>query len=373
MAPTENTGERGVALLIVLLVLLFTSILAVDLKSTASLHKRLATNRRDDFLMRQRLRGQVEILKQLLLLDQEENNLETLDDRWLEDRYTAFQSLPDEEEEDEEAAEPVSSEDFELTARIEDEARKFNLHNLVVEDDDLRAHWEKVFVRLLMIYREDDSRSSLSQSEAEDLLRNLKEWLDRQDEDRAPRPHTILENRILITPDELLMVKGFTRDIFYDLPPEDEEDESPPGLYRYLTLWSEGPINVNTADEPVVHALFEDGDRDLADLFLSWRAEEAEDQEGNPDPEDDPDMNAVSSAQDLAKVDGIDPEDLQRNLLNATTVTGRSNSFSIHLEGESSEGLRRQERWVLQRNSVGFTTLLFEERHDPIYTAEEEE
>ena len=49
------------------------------------------------------------------------------------------------------------------------------------------------------------------------------------------------------------------------------------------------------------------------------------------------------------------------------------NTFSVHLEGSSSDGLRRQERWVLRRNPGGFTTLLYEERNDPVHEDEDEE
>ena len=48
---TENP-ERGVALLLVLVVLLLTAILALEIKSSAALHWRIATNRRDDFTVR---------------------------------------------------------------------------------------------------------------------------------------------------------------------------------------------------------------------------------------------------------------------------------------------------------------------------------
>ena len=67
-ASNDSGDERGVALILVLIVLLLTSILALEIKSTAALHRRLTTNQRDDFLIRQVMRGQVEILKQVLLL-----------------------------------------------------------------------------------------------------------------------------------------------------------------------------------------------------------------------------------------------------------------------------------------------------------------
>jgi type II secretory pathway component PulK len=381
MLPTRQR-ERGIALLVVLFVLLLSTILALEIKSSAALHMRLAKTKRDDFLMRQAMRGHLEVLKQVLLADREKNENETLDDLWMDTKYTSLQELPEEMEETEEAEEPepTSSEDSEVTARVEDEARKFNLHNLVVESDALRAHWEEVFLRLVVLYREEyDQEYRVSRSDAEALLRNLKEWLKRPDSDQeVPRPATTDEKKILITPDELLMVEGFTREILYDVPlPEDDRTEETgaevPGLCRFLTLWSTGPVNLNTAEPALVYAMFTDGDRDLAERFLEWRNQDSDETAGEGQTADDkPLRNSLKLLQDLSKVDGIDSAALLKNTLNDQTLTTKSDVFSIHLFAESPDGIARQERWVISRNAVGFTTLLYEERNDPKAEDEEE-
>jgi type II secretory pathway component PulK len=366
-------AERGIALLIVLIVFMLTAVLALEIKATAALHMRLARNKRDDFLMRQAIRGQLEILKQVLLYDKSENDVEALDDRWTDDKYTQFQKGPEEEEERDPEM-PVSSEEVELNARIEDEARKFNLHNLVADDEAVRAHWDEIFLRLLTIYREDDGPLAINRSEAEDLLRNLREWLERKDgTNNIPVPATGDEKRILVTPDELLMVKGFTREMFFDQQPEEEDKPAVPGLYHYLTLWSVGPVNLNTAEETMVYAMFEDQDRDLADRLIEWRQTAAEEQDENAPTDADPKNNALTGVQDLLQIDGFDAETVQRNLLTPITVTGSGDTFSIHLRAKATEGLSRQERWVVRRNAKGFTTILAEERNDPTFDGSEEE
>ena len=60
------------------------------------------------------------------------------------------------------------------------------------------------------------------------------------------------------------MVPGFTREMFYDLKPEEEDEEPIPGLYRYLTLWSAGPVNLNTAEYPVLASV------KASDLVEGW-------------------------------------------------------------------------------------------------------
>jgi hypothetical protein len=269
---------------------------------------------------------------------------------------------------------PVTSEHIELSGRIEDENRKFNLHNLVTDDDDLRAHWEEVFLRLLTLYREDKGKLSISRSDAEDLLKNLREWFTRKDDEREiPIPATGDDDRILVTPDELLMVPGWTREMFYDQPGEEEGDPPIPGFYRYLTIWSEGPINLNTAELPVLYALFESQDRDLADRIVEWRETEAEEQDENLPPDADPKRNAVRSTQDLLKIEGIDTEVLQRNNISPAVITGAGDTFSILITAKAENGLTRQERWVIRRNPAGFTTLLAEHRNDPTFEGDEED
>lgn len=370
---TNHHRERGVALLIVLIVFMLTAVLALEIKATAALHMRLAQNKRDDFLMRQAIRGQLEVVKQVLLFDKSENQVEALDDRWNDEKFTQFQKAPEEDDERDDEA-PVSSESVELSGRIEDEARKFNLHNLVADDEAVRAQWEEIFLRLLVNYREDHGKLSLSRSDAESLMKNLRGWFERKDSDRDfPVPATGDDKRILVTPDELLMIKGFTREMFYDQPGEDEDDPAIPGLYRYLTLWSEGPINVNTAELPVLYSLFESGDSDLADRIVEWREGDAEEQDDNAPIDADPKKNALKSAQDLLNIEGFDMEAFNRNKLSAAIITGASDTFSIHITAKAENGLKRQERWIIRRNPAGFITLLAEQRTDPIFDGTEDE
>ena len=68
--PAGREDERGVALVIVLLVLMLSAILAVEIKASAALHWRLAKNKLSDFGMREKMRGQLEILKQVILYDE---------------------------------------------------------------------------------------------------------------------------------------------------------------------------------------------------------------------------------------------------------------------------------------------------------------
>jgi general secretion pathway protein K len=63
------------------------------------------------------------------------------------------------------------------------------------------------------------------------------------------------KNGPLDTVDELLLIKGFTEAVVYGGKPEDEDLDPYTGIARYLTVWSDGRVNVNTASREVLLTL----------------------------------------------------------------------------------------------------------------------
>lgn len=66
------------------------------------------------------------------------------------------------------------------------------------------------------------------------------------------------------TIEELLLVKGMDSDIFYGIeknndPNDDFTTKEFKGIYKYLTVRGEGKININTADEKVLKAVYGEG------------------------------------------------------------------------------------------------------------------
>jgi len=109
------------------------------------------------------------------------------------------------------------------------------------------------------------------------LVDALADWLDKDDEERdhgaengyyqgLENPYKCA-NGPLLYPEELLLVKGFSRKIVYG----DEEHE---GIIDYLTIYShDGKININTAPVPVLQALSANMTGELADELIAFRAE----------------------------------------------------------------------------------------------------
>jgi general secretion pathway protein K len=139
-----------------------------------------------------------------------------------------------------------------LNGRIEDESGKFPVNAM---HPNLSGHalYQAAFLRLLT-----GQPFSLPDDRARALLANLIDWLDADDkptqdgsEDAAyaadQSPYQV-RNNSLDTLGELLLVRGYTRELLYG-----RSDR--PGLLSMLTVWGSGLINANTALLPVLAAL----------------------------------------------------------------------------------------------------------------------
>jgi len=117
----------------------------------------------------------------------------------------------------------------------------------------------ETYRRLLTILEQDEL-----------LAEGLADWIDGDDEPRPaggegidyyqhlPRPY-MAKNNYLHTSEELLMVKGYTPEIFKAIAP-------------FITVYSsDGYININTAQKEVLMALSEDVTEDLAQRIIDFR------------------------------------------------------------------------------------------------------
>ncbi|MFQ5329166.1 MAG: type II secretion system minor pseudopilin GspK [Thermodesulfobacteriota bacterium] len=150
-------------------------------------------------------------------------------------------------------------EDSVVTITVFDELGKISTR---VVYPNTGVHNEKVYatyVRLLDILEQDDS-----------LADTLADWIDGDDEPRPGGgegldyyqglPHPYLpQNNYLGTNEELLMVKGYTPEVFETVAP-------------LITAYSaDGLININTARREVIMALSEEMTEDLAQGIIDFR------------------------------------------------------------------------------------------------------
>jgi general secretion pathway protein K len=246
--PPRN--ERGIALLVTLLVLVLVVAIAYEVFRLGARAAQTGAFARDSIRCALLAEGGIGAAKIALRLDAKANDYDTLDEIW---------SRP---------APPIDLGDGAIRATIEDEERKINLNKLVLPNgnapDDQRV---AVFRRLL-------DTLGIEGTVADAVV----DWLDNDDTPRAggaESPHYLglpypynAKNDLFDTLDELRLVRGVTPEVFEKLLP-------------FVTVLSSGKVNLNTAPREVLMSLSAGADAAdagaidgaTADAILSYRAE----------------------------------------------------------------------------------------------------
>lgn len=408
--------ERGVALLIVLVVLFIVAVLMVDITLTATTARRSARNASTEFLMDAAIDGRFQVMVAQLQYDMAENKTDSPDDRWGREEYANYEapeSDPDEEEEEEGDGVRVvgDSDEISVTSRCEDEGRKFNLYLLMHPDQKTRQEQRERFTVLLDRFREE-TPLDISRTKAEELMEKVVAYLERAEPGEGETgkfPVAKAAAWRILTPDELRYVEGFedrehglgAEGLLYDArdPKSALEYEADPegakkpevckGLLAYVTLWSGTawtgqaapetwiPININTAEKPVLETLFWKNPSDFvfADRIIEYRQA---DKEGTTPSDEAPEADEPLAShqyfeklEDLKKVEGLDDAVIARNGLTAAVITVSCDTFSLDFLAKKDRSAK-QVRYVVRRNNQGYQTLLREERADPRLDEEEE-
>ena len=157
---------------------------------------------------------------------------------------------------------------------IEDEAGKIAVNKLV-SGSAFNNPIRDLLLRLLT-----GPYFHLEQSKAEELLEAIKDWIDADGDITGggaedayyaglARPYAA-KNAPLDCIEELLMIKGVTRELFYGT------GESP-GLAQCLTVFGDGNINVNTAPVSVLRALAAEMTSEMVAVLDEYRRDENND------------------------------------------------------------------------------------------------
>lgn len=171
---------------------------------------------------------------------------------------------------------PFDDFDGEVSLRVEDESGKFNINKIVGNKDD---YYYAAFVRLLKFLEIDPS-----------IADRVTDWIDPDSEPRIAGSEDGAKNGLFESVDELLLVKGLSRSDYDKLAP-------------YVTIYGDGMININSAQAPVLVALSDSMDRDLADRIITRR-----------------DLSPFKSNSDIVGVPGF--ETLGQSLQGRITVKG---------------------------------------------------
>ena len=245
--------EKGVALVLVLVVVALLVSLVVDFTYTMQVDMTLAANQRDETKALYAARSGVELAR--LMLQEDDQAYDARDEDW-----ALFDEHPGFIDEDDEGR---------FKGTIEDEAAKFPINALIDEKGGIYKERREQLERLFEVLDLDP-----------ELIDPICDWLDIDDtagpsgaEDEYYEglvPPYPCKNGRLTSLEELLLVKGMTEEIILYGTKEKK------GLIHYLTIYSEpdGKINMNTASAEVLQCIPDNIDENLAQAIIDRREKE---------------------------------------------------------------------------------------------------
>lgn len=247
-------NERGVALILVILIVSILVAVVLEMNRSTRAEVYAATNLSDSIKLLYMAKSGFHAGVGLLLLDK--NNFDALFEDWADVRLIAAKSR-------------TLFADGDCHVPIEDESGKIPINRLVTGNafnEDIRG----LMFRLL-----SQPEFGLEERKINEILEAVKDWIDKDDDvtgsggaERAyygalENPYTP-KNGLLDCIDELLMIKGMTKNIYYGT-------KETPGLRQLLTVYGDGRININTAPKPVLRALSKDMTGTAADDMDQYR------------------------------------------------------------------------------------------------------
>jgi general secretion pathway protein K len=325
-------GNRsGMALVLALMAISFLTAVTVQLFHTVNWQVRSSANFRDSVRIDAMNRSVLSIARASLLADSRLNDYDSHYDDW--NRLDA-KDLPA----------LLGSSNVDLS--VSDLSGRIQVNALVSREKDRtkRLKQERFHYNLWLRFLLSGRFAVVDEQQAVALIDSIIDWIDR---DKDERDHGAEDGYYLALADpyqprngpvksldELLLIRGMTPDIFYG-------NEESSGISEYLTEFGDdGKININSAPAPVLAALAEGIDDEMAQALIAFR-------------EDENNRDLLANPGWFAEVSGF-PGDI---VLEDTFITVRSSYFLVNSTVEMNE-FSRTGRAALQRQENGAQKLL---------------
>ncbi|HJM82122.1 MAG TPA: type II secretion system minor pseudopilin GspK [Nitrospinota bacterium] len=299
-------SQSGVALILTIFIVALLTITVFDFLYNSWIQATLATSYRDETKAYFAARSGQEVAKRILIADAKSKiKLDTLSEEWAQ------------------KAIPLPIDDTYAFLTIQDESGKINLNKLTSDKGYRNDKWVALFTRLLdqlgldytlaaSIVDWSDKNSLISTGGAEDgYYLSLK------------NPYHSKNSR-LDSLDELYLIKGITKEVMTKLRP-------------HVTLWGDGPININTATPYALLALDEAMTNGLVKSIVAKRL-----------------IRPFKKREDIKTIAGM--ADIYPNI--ALLINVKSDYYSVDTSatfGESSRSIHA----VYRRNAAGTKTLFY--------------
>jgi type II secretory pathway component PulK len=383
--------ERGIALILVLIVLPLVAIIMVQLNFETTIGQHLAANILANQQFKYAIRARVGQMRLRLVRDLKNDNQNV-------QQQGAFDHYSDEWGPDSEQGQTATvvrrgdkdqGDDITLYTEIVDEQSKFNINLLRHTDKKRAARATEVFRTLLDLYRDaryedlEDNEWDLNDSEAEEVTQAVLTFLKGEERDQRidaseiPAPSEDMKQGAFTVDDLVFAHRLFRTKRLLDRFVDAETGEQIPSLADFLTVYGDGRINVNTAPIQILRAMFrsEEGRAEVAKQILNGRGgfldseedkeaadkleEEREEMRQAGDEEGlDDSISVYTTVNDLTQnVSGFRDQALIRReeLDLGRDFTTRSMFFTIIVSAQR-ENFVRQQRVTVERHATGTQT-----------------
>ncbi|MHC4338774.1 MAG: hypothetical protein ACYSX0_00990 [Planctomycetota bacterium] len=389
--PFRNRhSERGVALVLVLVILPLVAIVMTQLHFETTIGDRLAGNTLANQQFKQAILARQRQMRVRLMRDlrddeanaQQGNALDHYSDDWgpeVEGGSTATTVSKGDKD---------RGDDVTLYTEVFDEQGKFNLNLLRHTDAARRNRAFETFRNLLDFFRDarfgdlEDNDWDLTEPEAQEVADAVLKFVKGEERDERvpvselPKPTPELNQGILTLDDLNFSHRLFTEKRLLERFSDLESGQVIMGLQDYLTIHGDGKVNANTAPVQVLRAMFREPEGQeivAAEIYRSrggflnteedqeqatQKAQERQDleEEGDDEGLDELDQG-YRNINDLQQVEGLsDGAFLRRNGIDlARDFSTRSNFFTVRITAQR-ENFMRQHRVVWERHPQGTIT-----------------
>lgn len=392
--PPRKEAERGVALILVLVVLPLVAILMVQLEFETNIGDLLARNALANQQFKQAIMARIRQMRLRLVRDlkddeesaQEGGAFDHYGDAWGPDTEGGGTALRVEKGNRDRGDEIV------LYTQVTDEQAKFNVNLLLHKDPKRSQRAFEVLYNLLNFYRDarfDDigeNEFDLDEIEAKQVAEAVLKFVKGEQRDERvrkaelPDPAQDMRQGIYTVRDLVFAHPLFLEKRLLERFTDVTSGVTVPSLAEFVTVYGDGKINLNTARIQVLRAMFKEeaGQRDAANSLFHGRGgflntdedrerrrevqEERERAEEEGRELDEESESVYKSLNDVRKVEGLDDAMLRRNDVDLGRDFSVRSSFFTVIVTAQRQNFMRQQRVVLERHNRGCVTWLSEVR-----------
>ncbi len=268
------------ALLITLTVTTLLIITALELNRRMRSAVMISASGRDQVTMLSMASSGIHMAMAFLVHDKQNTPIDSANEDWANHVKTAA------------IMDTMEFENGHVTVEISDELSRIQVNALVEGPDGQNFNMlqQQLLYRFLDLQIPPENRDDHTTPQA--IINSIKDWIDYGDGDavtglsgaesdyyRSLDPPYSSANSFLTDLTDLMRIKGITENLYFGTFEK-------PGLSRYLTVFGEfedggekmiypGKININTAEAPVLAALFPPEYKDMIDMLIDFRTEQA--------------------------------------------------------------------------------------------------